>query len=106
MKADEKRSATARAERSRLATKNAIAREMAYAGILTRLWPSYVMKSKRKSDGGWFILAVDSPAGLLCWKLSPEERASFEWVTERPHTTETVVDRLPTLLHLASDSWT
>jgi hypothetical protein len=105
MKRGETVSASVRAERARESAKQAIARELLYAGILARLWPSYVMQSNRKSDDGWFILAVESPAGWLWWKLSPDERQAFEWLPEREHDGQIVKDRTPTLMALALDGW-
>lgn len=113
MKRGEVLSATARAERARATTKAAMARELAYAAILARLWPSYVMKLKPRTDSDkrWakrlpWILGVQSPAGWLAWRLSPEEYESFRWVNERPHNGEPVDDRMPVLLMLADGSWT
>jgi hypothetical protein len=92
-------------ERARETAKAAAGRELLYAGILARLWPSVVMQSGRESDAGWFILAVESPAGWLSWKLSPEERDAFEWVPMRDWHGEKVEDRTPVLLALATNVW-
>lgn len=88
-----------------------MARELAYAAILARLWPSWVMKLKPRTDSDrrWaerlpWILGVQSPAGWLAWRLSPEEYQSFQWVTERSHNGEFVEDRMPVLLMLA-EGW-
>lgn len=112
----EKLSATARAERSREATKQAMARDLLYAAILARIWPAVVMKPDPdgKSDSVKrglvefpYILAIDSPAGWLTWKLSPDEYEMFDWVPKREHHGETVTDKLPALTLLATDgSWT
>lgn len=117
MKRGEVLSATARAEKSRQATKNAIARELLYAGILARLWPAFVMapdpeklqseREKRYLREYPYILAIESPAGWLAWRLSPEEHEAFEWVPTREHQGEKVEDRTAVLLALATDgSWT
>lgn len=116
MKRGETLSATARAERAREATKAAIARDLLYAGILARMWPSYVMKPEPNGQSErneyWlrafpYILAVESPAGWLSWRLSPEEYEAFDWVPMRAHAGEKVTDRTATLLALATDgSWT
>jgi hypothetical protein len=116
MKRGETLSATARAERARESTKAAIARELLYAGILARIWPAYVMKPEPSGRGDrneyWlrafpYILAVESPAGWLSWRLSPEEYEGFEWVQKRDWKGEKVQDRTAILLALATDgSWT
>lgn len=89
-----------------------MARELAYAAILARLWPSSVMKLKPRTDSDkrWvarmpWILGVQSPAGWLAWRLSPEEYESFTWVTKREHAGELVEDRMPVLLLLAAGDW-
>lgn len=106
MKAGEKLSATARAERSREATKAAIARELLYAGILARIWPAYVAHSV-VNTGFPYLLCVDSPAGTLRWRLSDEEREMFDWVNVTDWNGEKPVDRTAVLLALATDgSWT
>lgn len=109
MKLHSKLSATARAERSREATKQAIARELLYAGILARMWPAYVATGdpKRVNADFPYILCVDSPAGTLRWRLSEEEREMFDWIDVTDWNGEKPVDRTATLLALATDgSWT
>lgn len=110
MKAGSTVSATARAERSRQATKAAVAENLLYAGILARIWPSWVLVREPRTDserkwGVWPILAVDSPAGWLTWRLSPEEEPAFDWIPRRPYAGEKIEDRTGILLALASQGW-
>lgn len=112
MKANEKLSATARAARARESTKQAIGRELLSAAVFARIWPSYVLTREprtpsEKKWGVWWILAVNSPAGWLMWRLSEEERDLFDWVNHQPWKGEKLQDRTPILLALATDeSWT
>ena len=47
--------ASVRADRSREATKQALARELAYAGILARFWPSYITEPLKPQPGFPFL---------------------------------------------------
>lgn len=108
MKRGETLSATARAERSRESTKASIARELLHAAILAWMWPAYITTCdpRKPNDAFPWILCVESPAGVLRWRLSSEERQFFDvrtqdWDGEQP------VDRTAVLLALATDgSWT
>lgn len=95
-------SARTAADRSRAATKNAIARELLYAGILARLWPSYV--AHVENDDYPHLLCVDSPAGILTWRLTPDEHEAFEWVPRGESTYKRAQDRVP-ILHALADGW-
>lgn len=105
MKRGEPVPASVRAERSRAATKAATARELLYAGILARLWPSYVTTVIRENPEFPWLLCVESPVGLLIWRLSIEERPFFEWIAEKPNAGERAIDRTPLLMALAADGW-
>lgn len=100
---------TTRLATARAATKRALQRELLYAGILARLWSSYLVLPKpERKDNQEFpcILCVDSPAGKLLWRLSPDELVQFEWLgTPLENHGEYVDDRTPVLLHLAAEGW-
>ncbi len=99
--------ATQRAERSRAATRLSIARELMTAGIFARIWPAYLTTPKIQNDTFPLLLCVESPAGLLVWRLSVDERAFFEdWIRLRPSNGEAPSDRLPILQNLAANGWT
>lgn len=100
------RTATDRAERSRDATKRAIARELMMACILARVWPSYLTTPRYVNAEYPLLLCVSSPSGLLVWRVSLEERPLVEdWLPLRARTTEMPVDRLPILQALAENGW-
>jgi hypothetical protein len=100
MKKGETLSATARADRARETAKAAMARELFMAAILGRLWPLYV--TDWTSEDYPHLLCLDSPAGLLVWRLSQEELSMFEHLPRRPRDKESPRDRLPVLQALAS----
>lgn len=108
MKRGETLSATARAERSREATKAAIARELLYASILARLWPAYLCEVHGINEDFPYLLCVQAPSGdRLTWRLSPEEYTAFEWLGPvHSNSGERAKDRTDVLLALATDgSW-
>lgn len=100
-KKGEKIPATVRADRSREVTKASMARELCMAVILGRLWPSYVTPWDNKVFR--HLLCIQSPAGLLVWRLDDEEIAMFEHLQRQPRATEKPTDRLPVLQALAAD---
>lgn len=100
-------SATARAERSREVTKAALARELWYAAILARLWPAYIANDSRENPSFPHVLCVDSPAGLLTWRMSADELDLFEFLdVPRKNLPIAPRDRQPVLMALAANGWT
>lgn len=98
--------ATERMERSRATSRMAMARELMMAGILARLWPSYLTTPKIPNEEYPLLLCVESPAGRLIWRLSIDELAFFEdWISTQPRVDETPADRLPVLQSLAENGW-
>ncbi len=96
-------SATARAERARATALAATARELLYAGIIARLWHSYI--SDVVNTDFPFLLCVDSPAGLLTWRLTNEESEMFDWVERGATHLKRAIDRTPILHALAANGW-
>jgi hypothetical protein len=97
-------SATSRAERSRETTRAATARELLYAGVLSRVWPSYLTVPRRPNADYPWLLCVESPVGVIVWRLATDEREFFEWVTEeRPNAGERAHDRTAILMALSAD---
>ena len=97
--------ASVRADRSREATKQALARELAYAGILARFWPSYITEPLKPQPGFPFLLCIETPAGLLAWRVTEDEIEGFKHLTCRPNDGRKAEDKVPTLLALAMDGW-
>ena len=100
-------SATERAKRSRAATQAVTARELLYAGILSRLWPSYITKPTKPGQNPTFtfLLCVETPVGLIVWRLSEDEAIFFDWIEERPNDGRKAEDKQHTLHTLASNGW-
>lgn len=97
--------ASVRADRSREATKQALARELAYAGILARVWPSYITEPIKPQPGFPFLLCVDTPAGLLVWRVNDEEVELFRHLPCQKNDGRPSEPKVPMLLHLASEGW-
>ncbi len=98
--------ATEKMDRSREMTKRMAARELLYAGVLARLWPAYLAPSKPSNDAFPLLLCVESPAGLLTWRLDSDECVMFDWLEQRDNAGEKATDRTPILHGLAtSDDW-
>ncbi len=101
----ERLTATAKMERSRQMTKRMAERELMYAVLLSRLWPSYLTAPKRENLEYPLILCVESPAGLLTWRLEPEAVAGwFSGLPKRANSGEVATDRTGVLLALI-DCW-
>lgn len=101
-----KMSATERMERSRAVTKSAAARELLYAGILARIWPAYLTEPLKEQPNFPALLCVDSPAGLLVWRLDLEELEGFSgWLEYRINPGRQAEDKFSALYALAMEGW-
>lgn len=102
MKAGTTLSATEKMERSREQTKRMATRELLYAAVFARLWPSYLAEVRPANDSYPVILCVESPAGRLTWRISSEELPYFEeWLKTTPNAGERAEDRTPVLMALS-----
>lgn len=97
--------ATERMERSREATKRVTARELLYAGVLARIWPSYVTEPSKPQPGFPFLLCIESPTGLLVWRLTEDESQGFRWLSCRPNDGRPSEDKDAALYALAMEGW-
>jgi len=94
--------ATEKMERAREMTKRMATRELLYAGVFARLWPSYLAEAKPANDSYPAVLCVESPAGRLTWRVSSEEMPYFEeWLQSTPNAGEKAEDRTPVLMALS-----
>lgn len=99
-------SITAKLERARAMSRAAASRELLYAGVLARLWPAYITPIPDNDDYP-ACLCVESPAGLLTWRLAADERDMpyFAWLERRKTDLKRATDRTPLLLALAENHW-
>ncbi len=103
MKKGETLTATEKMERARQNTRAAMARELLYGVILSRLWPAWLHPTD--NAGYPLIMVVESPAGRLTWRIAIDETATVEHLEQRePVSQKTAADRMPILLALA-DGW-
>ncbi len=102
-----KLSATEKMERSRERTKAVVARELLYAGILARLWPSWIAEPSKPAQNPAFpwLLCIETPAGLLVWRLSEAESVFFDYIERRANDGRHAEDKEGTLYALASEGW-
>ncbi len=67
---------------AREAHRQTVVRELLYAAILSRLWPSFKAELKRQDPKFPCVLCIDTPAGRIAYKLSVEDMEGFEHVTD------------------------
>jgi hypothetical protein len=94
-------------ERSREATKAVAARELLYAGILARLWPSWVTTPSHPKTNPAFpkLLCVETPTGLLVWRLTADEAEFFDYVAQKENDGRPAGHKEGILYALASEGW-
>src|SRR6478752_4348138 len=76
-------SATARKDAAREATKAAVSRELMWASIGSRIWPSYLFKPRQEQQNFPALVCIESPAGCIVYRLSLDELDLFEHITDR-----------------------
>ncbi len=94
---------TEKMEQARRNTRASMARELLYGVIFSRLWPAWLHPTDNAEYP--YILVVESPAGRLTWRVAVDEFALIEHLEQRQRTTQRAADRMPILLHLASEGW-
>src|ERR1035437_1676280 len=95
------KSATERLDAAR-ATKQRVAdREIMYAAILSRLWPSHLAPPRKPQENMQWVVCVHSPAGQLAWRVMDEELPLFAHLarTENDGKDYTFDDKMARLLH-------
>jgi hypothetical protein len=93
-------------ERSRQATKHVVARELLMAGVLARVWPAYITEPIKPQPGFPFLLCLESPQGLLVWRLSAEEAPFFDYLPTRRNSGQKAEDKVAAMFTLAAEGWT
>lgn len=78
------------------------------AGTLARIWPSYVTEPLKPKNNPLFpfLLCIESPAGLLAWRMTADEAQLFHHLPCRPNSGEKSEDKDGAFLALASEGWT
>jgi hypothetical protein len=99
--------ATEKMERSRATTKYVAARELLYAGILARIWPAFLTEPKQPQVNFPALLCVESPVGLLVWRLTLEELEGFKetGLKYRANPGMPAEDKMAALYALAMEGW-
>jgi hypothetical protein len=100
--------ATEKMDRAREATKRLATRELWSGLIFARLWPAYITPTKPANNDYPLLLCIESPAGLLIYRVSEEEKVIVEdedWLPTRPNAGEKAVDRTPLLIAIAGGGW-
>lgn len=101
------KSTTERLEASRATRQRIADREILYAAILSRLWPSHLAEPLTAQGNGSWIVCVHSPAGQLAWRVRDDEIPLFKHLqrTDNDGKGYTFDDKMVRLLHLASEGW-
>ena len=100
-------SATARMEAARGVKQDAVTRELLWAGIGSRLWPSHLAPHRSpRHDCSW-IVCIHSPAGQIAYRLTDEELPLFAHLRRSANDGHdyTGTDKIARLLHLATEGW-
>jgi len=103
------KTATDRMEAAR-AVKNAVLdREMMLVSLITRMpgWTSYLCSPIVPQQNFPFMVCVETPAGMLMWRVHRDEMQLFSHLKARVNTgaKQTSEDKLLTLQRLATDGW-
>ncbi len=93
---------------ARAAHQDTLGREMLYAGILARMWPSFLTVPQREDALYPAVLCIDTPAGRIAYRLRADDLPGFEHVTERRPKDDapcSLSDKFARLLHLSVEGW-
>lgn len=94
---------TEKMEKARENTRRSAARELLYGVIFSRIWPAWLHLTD--NDEYPLIMVVESPAGRMTWRVAVDETTLVEHLEQRELTKQKASDRMPLLLHLASEGW-
>ncbi len=93
---------------AREAHRQTVVRELLYAAILSRLWPSFRTKPERDDPKFPQVVCIDTPAGRIAYKLTAEDLEGFEHVTEWREKDDqpcSSSDKFTRLLLLSVEGW-
>jgi len=97
--------ATERMTAARAVKHEAITRELCWASIASRFWPSCLMPPKLAQLNYPFICVIETPAGRIVYRVSTEELPLFEHLQRRANDGADQADKSATLLALAVNGW-
>lgn len=99
-------SATERLDAARAAKQEAISRELCWASIGSRIWPSFLMPNATKQQNYSWLLVLETPRGRLVYRLADDELTAFDHLErKRENDGKPHADKLATLLWLATEGW-
>ncbi len=97
--------ATARMEGARAVSKAAITRELLWAAIGSQIWPAYLAEPRKPQENFPYILCLNTPAGLMVYRVSDEELPLFDHLDRRGIEERESGDKWAILHALAQDGW-
>ena len=100
--------ATVQRDSAREAKRAAMAREVMWVAIGSRIWPTYLFRPSKPQPSFPVMVCIQSPAGDICYRLTEDELSLFEHVTDRREVGPkdyAADDKIAALLHLASEGW-
>jgi len=102
------KSATERMEIARSAHLDTMTREMLWATIASRVWPSFLAPTLKPDEKFVAVLCIDSPAGRIAYRVTQEEYDMLRGHLEL-HDNDRIecspADKIARLLHLATEGW-
>ena len=97
--------ATERMEAARSVKSDVLMREMCWASIVSRFWPSCLMPAAVEQQNFPFICAIDTPAGRIAYRVHTDELPLFAHLERKPNDGREATSKLAALLLLATEGW-
>lgn len=95
--------ATVRMEAARRVKQDAITRELLLVSCLTRFWPARLMRPSSPQASFTWLLELDTPAGMVFWRVTDDEEPLFAHVEHRETKSRApAIDKTSVLLSLAT----
>lgn len=95
-------------EIARSAHKMSLTREILWATIASRIWPSFLAPALRPDDKFFAVLCIDSPAGRIAYRVTQDEYDMLRGhlgLHDNDGVECSPVDKISRLLHLATEGW-
>lgn len=97
--------ATERMAAARRVKDEALAREMCWAAIGSRIWPAYVMPPRIHQDNYPLVCVMVTPAGRIAYRVREDEVDLFAHLERRPNDGTVSENKVAVLMALAMDGW-